>query len=58
MKYLNLNQNTEKVHFLFKKKKIDFKEDFSKLLLVSDGCFVLNLIPYCIILRFSAQLDN
>ena len=28
------------------------------LLLVSDGCFVLNLIPYYIVLRYSAHLDN
>ena len=31
---------------------IDFKYVFSKLLLVSDLCFVLNLIPHCIILRY------
>ena len=36
----------------------DFIYEFAKLLLVSDGCVVLNLIPYCIILRYSAPLDN
>ena len=44
--------------FNFYLKMIDFKYEFSKLLLVSDGCFVLNLILYCIILRYSAYLDN
>ena len=34
------------------------KLEFSKLLLVSDRCFVLILIPYCIILRYIESLDN
>ena len=29
-----------------------------KLLLVSDGCFVLDLIPTCIIILYSAPLGN
>ena len=38
---------------------IQFELEFPKLFLVSDGCFVLNLIPYCIILQqYSAPLDN
>ena len=51
-KYLNLDWN------YFLTKMIDFKIWLSKLLLVSGGRFVLNLIPYCIILRYSAPLDN
>ena len=56
-KYLNLNLNIVK-SLIFMQKMIDFKDEFSKLWLVSDGCFVLNLIPYCIILRYSAHFDN
>ena len=56
-KYLNLNWNIVK-NLFFYRKIIDFKYDFSKLFLVSDGCFVLNLIPYCIVLRYSAPLGN
>ena len=33
---------------------IDFKLEFSKLSLVSDGCFVLKLSPYSINLRYCA----
>ena len=42
----------------FIEKMIYLKEEFSKLLLDSDGCCVFNLIPYCIILRYSAPLYN
>ena len=55
-KYLNLNWNIVKKIFLTK--MIDFIEEFSKLLLDADGFFVLNSIPYYIILRYSAPLDN
>ena len=56
-KYLNLNWNIVK-KTIFYRKIIDFKYDFSKLFFVSDGCFALNLIPYCFILRYSAPLGN
>ena len=56
-KYLNLNWYIVKSFFFFYQKD-DFKQEFSRLLFVSDGCFVLILIPYCIILQYSAPLDN
>ena len=55
-KYLNLNGYIVK-SFIFYQKD-DFKQEFSRLLFVSDGCFVLVLIPYCTILQYSAPLDN
>ena len=56
-KYLNLIWNIVK-KFYFYQKMIDFKYEFSKFLLVSDGCLVNNFNPYCIILQYSAPLDN
>ena len=50
--------NNYSLLYIFYRKMTDFKYEFAKLLLVSDGCVVLNLIPYCIILRYSAPLDN
>ena len=44
---------------IFYQKMIHFELEFPKLFLISDGCFVLNLIPYCIILQQdSAPFDN
>ena len=37
---------------------IDFKQEFTKLFLVSDGCFVFILNLYRIVLRYSVPLDN
>ena len=54
---LILIEKFQKVLF-FTKKRLILITIFQKLLLVSDECFVLNLNPYCIILRYSAPWEN